>query len=377
MLVNPPSPTPITFGVHPSTTPTSAVAREKALKDLKFGRVFTDHMVTLRWKADRGWFDGKIEARSAFTLDPAAMVLHYGQAVFEGFKAYHQADGGVATFRPHEHARRFAASCQRLAMPQLPEQAFVDAADALIKQDRAWVPRLPEQSLYLRPFMLATEACLGVRPASEYLFSVIASPAGAYFAGGARAVSVWLTQDYIRAAPGGTGAAKCAGNYAGSLVAQAEAAEQGCDQVLWTDTTHTFVEEMGGMNVFFVFRTPNGPVLTTPSLESGTLLPGMTRRSVLALAKEQGLAVEERQLRFDEIGSAIDSGTLEEAFACGTAAVITPIGAFKSSTRTWRLVPEDAPNPMGPIAGQLRERLLGIQHGQLPDPHGWVHRVDV
>lgn len=241
-----PTQAPITFELKPSAHPLSAAEREARLANPGFGRIFTDHMVTIRWTEGRGWHDAQLSPYAPLEMDPANMTLHYGQSIFEGLKAYRQPDGTVATFRPESNAARFQSSARRLAMPELPAEAFVKAVELLVQQDRDWVPTEAEQSLYLRPFMFATEVGLGVRPANEYLFIVIASPAGAYFPGGVKPVSVWLSEEYVRAAPGGTGAAKCAGNYAASLVAQAQAAAQGCDQVVWLDAAeHKWIEEMG------------------------------------------------------------------------------------------------------------------------------------
>src|SRR5919112_2058234 len=255
----------------------SDAERAALMADPGFGRVHTDHMVAIRWDAEQGWHDARLTAYEPLQLDPSSMVLHYGQAIFEGLKAYRQPDGGVAVFRPEENARRFNRSAARLAMPELPVELFLDAVDVLVDTDRAWVPTAEGQSLYLRPFMIATEAQVGMRPAHEYLFLLIAFPVTPFFPGEVKPVTVWLSDEYVRAAVGGTGEAKCAGNYAGSLLAQSQAAEQGCDQVVWLDAVERrWVEEMGGMNLFFVF----GDRLLTPAL-TGTLLPGVVRDSLL------------------------------------------------------------------------------------------------
>ncbi len=341
------------------------------MADPGFGQYFTDHMVTARWSRELGWCDAQLRAYGSIELDPATMSLHYGQLIFEGLKAYRWADGSVALFRPYENARRFQRSAARLAMPALPESLFVQALEALVAQDREWVPDRAEHSLYLRPFMISTEVGLGVKPADDYLFLLIASPAGTYFPRGVKPVSVWLSEDHTRAAPGGTGEAKAAGNYAGSLVAQAHAADQGCDQVVWLDAVeHRWVEEMGGMNLFFVYGSGDDARLMTPSL-TGTLLPGITRDSLLTLAKDLGYQVEEGSISIDEWQASNADGSLTEVFACGTAAVITPVGSVKKAGAEWTVGGGGA----GPVTTQLRRALLDIQHGVAPDLHGWVHLV--
>ncbi|CAN5149877.1 branched-chain amino acid aminotransferase [soil metagenome] len=345
--------------------------RQRVLEAPGFGQVLTDHMVTVRWVKGQGWCDAKLSAYAALSMDPSATVLHYGQAIFEGLKAFQQHDGGIATFRPDANARRFQRSAARLAMPELPEDAFVNAVDALVRADREWVPTGAENSLYVRPFMISTEAFLGVRPAVEYLFLVIASPAGPYFPGGVEPVSVYISEDYARAAPGGTGEAKAAGNYAASLLAQQQAAEQGCDQVVWIDAVERrYVEEMGGMNLFFVLGNGNGAELVTPEL-TGTLLPGITRESLITLAGDLGYRVTERRITVDEWRDRAGDGSLTETFACGTAAVITPVGQVKAATGGFTV----ADGGTGPITLRLRELLLDIQHGRVADTRGWVHRV--
>ncbi|MBI4911255.1 MAG: branched-chain amino acid aminotransferase [Acidobacteria bacterium] len=359
------------FELRPSPSPMPDGERAARMENPGFGRVFTEHMVLMRYAEGRGWHDGVLQPYGPLSMDPASSVLHYGQAIFEGFKAYHQTGGGVATFRPFENARRFNASARRLAMPELPEELFVEAADLLVRQDRAWVPAEPGCSLYLRPLMIASEAALGVRPSQEYLFLLLASPAGAYFQGGVRPVTVWVTEDYVRAAPGGTGSAKCAGNYAASLLAQRQALERGCDQVVWLDALERrFVEEMGGMNIYFVFEEGGRTVLRTPQL-TGTLLPGITRASLLELARDLGIDAGEFRLSVEEWGQALAEGRMTEAFACGTAAVITPIGTVKGRQGTWTVNGGET----GPVATRLREALLQLQHGSAPDRHGWMHRV--
>lgn len=359
------------FELKPTSQPLSAVERAKLMQHLGFGSVFTEHMVTLRYSAGTGWHGGKLEPYAPLALDPAASVLHYGQAIFEGFKAYRQPDGRIATFRPEANARRFNASARRLAMPELPVASFVEAADVLIRNEQAWVPGDVGQSLYLRPLLIATEAALGVRPAREYLFLLFGSPAGAYFSQGVKPLTVWLCKDYVRAAPGGTGEAKCAGNYAASLVAQQNAIEQGCQQVIWLDAhEHRFVEEMGGMNLFFVYRDGERARLVTPKL-TGALLAGITRDSILQLAPDLGYAAEEGVISIEDWERDLRSGALTEVFACGTAAVVTPVGAVKFEGGSWTIQGGES----GPVAMRIREKLLAIQHGLEPDIHGWMHRV--
>ena len=345
--------------------------RAALMTDPGFGRVHTDHMVTVRWSAERGWHDGRLSAYAPLELDPSAMVLHYGQAIFEGLKAYRQQDGSVAVFRPAENARRFNRSAARLAMPELPEELFLEAVDALVRTDLAWVPDAEGQSLYLRPFMIATEAQVGMRPAQEYLFLLIAFPVTPFFPGEVRPVTVWLSDEYVRAAVGGTGEAKCAGNYAGSLLAQRQAAQQGCDQVVWLDAVERrWVEEMGGMNLFFVLADGAAPRLLTPAL-TGTLLPGVVRDSLLTLAPALGFEVEQGRISVDDWRKGCEDGSLSEVFACGTAAVLAPVGYVKSRQGEWR-VGDGEP---GPVTMQLRAALLDLQYGRCPDPYGWMQPV--
>ncbi|OKI09163.1 branched chain amino acid aminotransferase [Streptomyces sp. CB02923] len=354
-----------TIELKPSSHPLSDAERERILASPGFGRYFTDHMVTIKWTEGRGWHDAQLAPYAPLSMDPANMTLHYAQTIFEGLKAYRQPDGTVATFRPDANARRFQASARRLGMPELPVETFVEACDALVKQDKSWVPTNGEESLYLRPFMIASEVGLGVKPANEYLFIVIASPAGAYFTGGVKPVSVWLSQEYVRAVRGGTGAAKTGGNYAASLVAQAQAAQHGCDQVVWLDAIERrWIEEMGGMNLYFVY----GNKIVTPEL-SGSLLPGITRDSLLKIATDLGYEAAEGRISVEDWKAATEDGSLTEVFACGTAAVITPVGSVKSEAASWT-VGDGKP---GEVTMQLRKALLDLQTGATPDTHGWMH----
>lgn len=359
----------LSFAFNPNTAPVAATDRTASLADPGFGRVHTDHMAIVRYSETRGWYDAQVSARAPLTLDPATAVLHYAQEIFEGLKAYRLVDGGTALFRPDANARRFAASAQRLAMPELPEALFVESVRALVRADRDWFPSIDGGSLYLRPFMFASEAFLGVKPSSEYLYLVIASAVGNYFKSGAPAISLWVSQDYTRAAPGGTGAAKCGGNYAASLAAQAEAIRSGYDQVVFLDAVERrWVEELGGMNLFFVFADGS---MTTPPL-SGTILPGITRDSLITLARDDGLTVREEPYALDQWHADAESGFLTEAFACGTAAVVTPVASVTGLAGKFTM---GAGGP-GQTTQRLRDRLVSIQRGIAPDPHGWVQRLD-
>ncbi|MCZ8324865.1 MAG: branched-chain amino acid aminotransferase [Sphingomonadaceae bacterium] len=355
------------FAHVPHPAPTAEAVRAGLIADPGFGKIFSDHMVTIEWTEGQGWHSATLGPRQPIALDPAAAVLHYAQEIFEGLKAYRLADGTMALFRPEANARRFNASARRLAMPELPEDLFIEAIRQLVKVDANWFPGVEGGSLYLRPFMIATEAFLGVRPAKEYKFIVIASPAGNYFKSGAPAVSIWVS-DYTRAAPGGTGAAKCGGNYAASLVPTAEAFAQGHDQVLFLDAAeHKWVEELGGMNLFFAMADGR---LVTPPL-TGTILPGVTRDSLLQLAAEEGLQVSEEPYSLDQWRADAASGALLETFACGTAAVVTPVGKVAGRDGEFTI----GSGGPGQITQKLRARLVAIQRGEAPDPHGWVLKL--
>ncbi|MBE3028294.1 branched-chain amino acid aminotransferase [Janthinobacterium sp. BJB1] len=356
--------------VTPSAHPLSDAERAARMVNPAFGRIFTDHMVVIPYR-DGKWQQGELKAYGPLMLDPSASSLHYGQAIFEGYKAFAQPDGSIKTFRPEQNAERFNRSAARLAMPAIPVELFLEAGDALIAQDRNWVPKNTGESLYMRPLMIATDPYLGVRPSEEYLFVLFASPAGAYFPKGVKPVTVWISEDFVRAAPGGTGEAKCAGNYAASLMAQSQAQEKGCDQVVWLDAVHReYIEEMGGMNLFFVYKDGEKITVVTPEL-TGTLLPGITRRSLLEMAKDLGYATEERKLSVQQWRDDIASGRMTEVFACGTAAVITPVGVAKANGFEMTI----NNNENGAVTLALREALLGLQHGTAPDTHGWMHTV--
>jgi branched-chain amino acid aminotransferase len=356
------------FEVRASDTPRSDVERAALLQTPTFGTVFTDHMARVTWSAAQGWHDRRIEKHAPLQLSPAAAVLHYGQEVFEGLKAYRHADGSVWTFRPWANAERFARSARRLALPELGADDFLASIEALVRTDAAWVPTGEETSLYLRPFMFASETFLGVRPALEVEYLVIASPVGPYFAGGVKPVSIWVVRDYHRAGPGGTGAAKCGGNYAASLLPQQEAYARGCEQVCFLDAaTDTELEELGGMNIVVV--RADGTVSTPPL--NGSILEGVTRSSVLTLLTEAGHDVREEPVRLADLRAGLEDGGVTEVFACGTAAVVTPIGRLASDDFDLTV----GTGGTGPVTGAVRARLTDIQYGRVADPHGWMHRV--
>ncbi len=350
-----------------TTTPTSDERLAEILANPGFGTYFTDHMFTVEWTPDAGWHAARIEPYGPLVLDPATAVLHYAQETFEGMKAYRHPDGSIWSFRPEENGARMLRSSQRLALPELPVDDFVQAVDALVEVDQRWVPDAAtgEKSLYIRPFMIATEAFLGVRPSQHVTFMVIASPAGAYFKGGVKPVSLWLTEEYTRAGRGGMGAAKTGGNYASSLVAQQEATAHGCDQVVFLDGQEgRYVEELGGMNLYFVHADGH---IVTPA--TGTILEGITRASIVELAGKMGHQVEERKFSIDEWRDGVASGDITEIFACGTAAVVTPVGELKWAGGSVPSV------PAGDVAARIRAELVDIQFGRRDDTFGWMHRI--
>lgn len=352
---------------HPAPVP--GETRAEAIADPKFGTVFTDHMIVVDYDADKGgWHQAQVLPRGPIALDPSASVLHYAQEIFEGMKAYRHPDGSVALFRPEENARRFNESARRMAMPDLPEALFLEGLRQLLAVDRDWVPEGEGASLYLRPFMFASEAFLGVRPARQYKFIVIASPAGAYFKSGHSAVKIWVSRDYVRAAPGGTGAAKTGGNYAASLVPQAEGIAKGCDQVVFLDAVERkWVEELGGMNLFFVFD--DGSVITPPL--TGTILAGITRDSLITLLRDEGLIIREENYSIDQWRADAASGRLVETMACGTAAVVTPVGTVLDHDGEFTI----GGGGTGQVTQKMRDLLTGIQMGKRPDPHNWVVKL--
>lgn len=349
-------------------TPVSDDVRAQILADPGFGRSFSDHMFLSEWTTEAGWHDPRVVPYGPISMDPATAVLHYAQEIFEGLKAYRHDDGSIWAFRPEANAARLQRSARRLALPELPIDWFVGSVQALVEADAAWVPSGGETSLYLRPFMFASEAFLGVRPSQHVTYSVIASPAGAYFSGGVKPVDIWLSQDYSRAGRGGTGAAKCGGNYAASLTPMQEASANGCAQVAFLDSVEQrWIEELGGMNLYFVMADGS---IVTPEL-SGSILEGITRESLNQLARDRGHEVIERKIGIDEWRAGCDDGSITEVFACGTAAVITPVGALK-----WpqgQAVAGDG--SAGKVTMDLRSALVDIQYGRANDTHGWMTRL--
>jgi branched-chain amino acid aminotransferase len=364
--------TRLSFEVTRRPDPLPDAERDAILANPGFGKRFTDHMVLATWTAGEGWHDGRVTAYGPLLIDPAAAVLHYAQEIFEGLKAYRHADGSIWAFRPEANAARFTRSARRLALPELPEEDFVESLRALVSVDSDWVPEpggSGEKSLYVRPFMFASEVFLGVRPAAQVTYSVIASPAGPYFSGGVSPISLWISTDFARAGAGGTGAAKCGGNYASSLAGQLQGMQHGCDQAVFLDSsTQTHIEELGGMNLFLVYHDGR---IVTPEL-SGSILEGVTRSSVLELAKDLGLTPEERRIPIQEWKDAAASGELAEVFACGTAAVVTPVGALRWEGGS---VDHRGPGFTGDVALRIRDTLLDIQYGRSEDTHGWMTRL--
>ncbi|WP_020224713.1 branched-chain amino acid aminotransferase [Holdemania massiliensis] len=344
----------------------AAQLKPKPESDFGFGKIFTDYMFEMDYDEQLGWHDAQIRPYGPLKLDPASLVLHYAQETFEGLKAYRTEDGRILLFRPEMNARRLIQSNQRLCMPEIPEALFLECLEALLRVERDWVPIAPS-SLYIRPFVFATEAAVGVHPSSKYKFMILLSPVGAYYADGLNPVRIYVEDEYIRATPGGTGAVKCGGNYAASIIAQAQAARCGFSQVLWLDgKERKYVEEVGTMNVMFKIK---GQLITAPL--DGTILPGITRDSILHLMREHGLSVKERPLTIDELMDAGRTGQLEEAFGTGTAAVISPIGQLHYKGETIRIHNEK----IGPLTQWLYDTLTGIQWGRIPDSYGWTHEI--
>lgn len=362
----------LVFAVERSVSACPEAERSALLEDPRFGQVFTDHMVTIAYDEAEGWHDARIGALAPLPLHPATAALHYAQEVFEGLKAHRTVEDDVVLFRPGRHATRFNRSLRRMAMPELPEPLFLEALRRLVELDAAWVPAAPGTSLYLRPFMFATDTALGAgRPSRSYLFTVIASPSGNYFGSRIDPIKVWLSQRYVRAAAGGTGAAKAGANYAGALLGLREAADHGCDQAVWLDAAERrWVEEAGAMNLFFVLGEGDGARLLTPPL-TDSFLAGVTRDSIAALAPRLGIEVIEERVSTDDWEKLARSGEMSEAFACGTASVVVGIGEVHSADGSWRI----GTGAEGPTTRLLRDELVGIQRGTRPDPFGWIDVV--
>ena len=361
----------LTFTATPNPSPVGAAERAAILENPGFGQYMTDHMVTATWTKGEGWHSGELTAYGNISLSPAAAVLHYAQEIFEGMKAYRHPDVSIWSFRPEANAERLINSARRMALPELPVEDFLESVRLLVQADQAWVPAADEgeKSLYLRPFMYASAAFLGLRPSVEVKYSVIASPAAAIFTGGLRPVKLWLCEHFARAGAGGTGAAKCGGNYASALAGQLEGIEHGCDQAVFLDSaTQTFIEELGGMNLFFVTSDDR---LVTPEL-TGTILEGVTRSSILDLAKELGLDPQEKRIEIAEWKQGVASGEIREIFACGTAAVVTPVGELRWEGGS---AASTAGESGGPVTNAIRTRLLDIQYGRAQDTHGWMRRL--
>ena len=334
---------------------------------LEFGTKFTDHMFLMDYSAEKGWHDGRIVPYGPITLDPAAAVLHYAQELFEGLKAYKAKDGRVLLFRPDMNEKRAKSTSIRLCIPPLPDGLMVEATKALVAIEQDWIPNKPGTSLYIRPFIIATEPFLGVRAANEYIFCIILSPVGPYYKGGLAPTKIFVEDEYVRATPGGTGSVKIGGNYAASLKSQEKAHDKGYSQVLWLDgVSRQYVEEIGTSNAFFVI---DGEIVTAPL--AGTILPGITRDSVITLLKSWGMKVNERRMTIDEVYAAHAAGKLEEVFASGTAAVISPVGELCWESK--EITINDA--KIGPISQRLYDELTALQNGDAEDPRGWVVRV--
>ena len=334
---------------------------------LGFGKHFTDHMFTMKYKESTGWYDPLIEPYGALQLDPTAMCFHYGQEIFEGLKAYRGKNDEIYLFRPMENIKRMNMSAERLCMAQIDEDVFLEALIKFVLLEKEWIPRQAGSSLYIRPTLIATEAALGVHPSSEYLFFIIAGPVGAYYANGFSPTKIYVSEEYVRAAPGGTGQIKAAGNYAASLYASRIATNMGYTQVLWLDAREKkYVEEVGTSNIFFVI----GDELITPPL-GGTILPGVTRNSVITLASYLGIKVAERPLTIDEVIDAIEKGTLKESFASGTAAIISPVGQIYYRGKEY-IINE---GKTGGLSEKLFHEIIQIQYGLKEDPFGWRMRI--
>ncbi|MGA1023505.1 MAG: branched-chain amino acid aminotransferase [Aquiluna sp.] len=357
------------FDVSKNANPLEASERERIIANPTFGTHFTDHQVVITWEKDKGWHSAQVIPYGPIMMDPSSAVLHYGQEIFEGIKAYRHEDGSIWTFRPDMNAARLQRSAKRMALPELPADIFLESLRELISVDGDWVPQPEgEKTLYIRPFEIAAENFLGVRAAHRVEYRVIASPVGPYFTGGIKPVSIWIALDSARAGKFGTGEAKTGGNYAASLLAQQEATANGCSQVLFLDAdTSTYIEELGGMNLFFVYG--NGSVVTPPL--DGTILHGITRDSVIQLLKDAGHEVKEQKTSLAELREAVAAGEITEVFACGTAAVITPVGLLKSREEEIVI----GGNEPGQTTVSIRKELTGIQYGKVADRHNWMVKL--
>ncbi len=350
------------------------IIKSKALKPkytetraLGFGKIFTDHMLTMKYDIENGWHDMKIEPFADFTFSPASLVLHYGQEAFEGLKAYKNEKGEVTLFRPWENFKRMNSTCRRICMPEINEEQVLEALYELVRLESDWIPVSEGTSLYIRPTIIATDPYLGVRPSDTYLFYIILSPVGAYYSSGLKPVNIYVENEYIRSVKGGTGSVKTGGNYAASLIASDKAKKNGCEQVLWLDAEkREYVEEVGAMNILFKI---NGKIVT-PALE-GSRLPGITRDSVIKLARHLGYDVEERKVGIHELIKAHEDGKLEEVFGSGTAAVISPVGGLVYEGKKYVV----NNNEMGPATQELYDTLTGIQNGLRPDPFNWMIKI--
>ena len=350
--------------IEKTTTPKALPAQDNPLT---FGTIFTDHMFVMNYQKGKGWFDPRVVPYQPISLQPSAMVFHYGQEMFEGLKAYRADDGRALLFRPDMNAKRTNNTNKRLCIPEIPVEDFIQAVQAVVKVDEAWIPNKPGTSLYIRPFIIATDPFLGVRPSDTYLFVIILSPVGAYYPEGLNPVKIWIEDDYVRAVKGGIGEAKTGGNYVASMAAQLKAHDEGYSQVLWLDgVERKYIEEVGAMNIFFKI---NGKVLT-PML-NGSILPGITRNSVIALCKEWGYEVEERRISVDELYEASVNGTLEEVWGTGTAAVISPVGHLRFQNQVMQI----KDGGIGELSQKLYDTVTGIQLGKIEDTRGWVVEV--
>ncbi|MBP3324068.1 MAG: branched-chain amino acid aminotransferase [Clostridia bacterium] len=346
---------------------TAPKAKPQDESKLGFGKIFTDHMFVMNYETGKGWFDPRVVPYQSLSLDPSAMVFHYGQEMFEGLKAYRTEDGRVLMFRPNKNIERANNTNKRICIPEIPEEDFLQAMQAVVSVDKDWIPTAPGTSLYIRPFIIATDPFLGVRPSDTYLFIVILSPVGAYYASGLDPVKIWIEDEYVRAVKGGIGEAKTGGNYVASLKAQMKAHDEGYSQVLWLDgVERKYIEEVGAMNIFFKI---NGKVVT-PML-NGSILPSVTRASCIELCKSWGYEVEERRISVDELVEAARTGALEECWGSGTAAVISPVGNLRFEDE----VMEIGGGNIGPLSQRLYDTVTGIQTGKVEDTFGWTVEV--